>query len=144
MVAPAGMEEAVSEDNAAAPVPSGTTTPIAPEDNVRLPGTEPLADINDPAPLHAVAVVGVTEAIGAGLTVSVTTRAHPAAVYEMLAVPAAMPVTVAVPPLAVSVATAVLVLNHVPPTVAFDNTVLDVGQTVSTPVVTAGGVHAGM
>ena len=60
----------------------------------------------------------------------------PDTVYVILVVPAVTPVTT--PELKTIVAVAVLLLLHVPPVVAFENTAVEPIQTVPGPVLVAG------
>ncbi len=67
----------------------------------------------------------------------VRTAAQPPAVYDILVVPAATPVTT---PLVFTVPTAVFELLHAPPVDVVDNAVVVVGQTELVPVIAAGAV----
>lgn len=84
-------------------------------------------------PTHTDIVPVITD--GAANTESEAVRTHPEAVYEIVAVPAAIPVTIPVEP---TTAVPVALLAHVPPPVAEDNVIVAPAHTDVAPVMAAG------
>ena len=124
----------------AVPAATPVTSPAEPtvaiagvEDDHVPPVVASLSVTDEPAPVHR--VVTPVIAPGNGFTVTTAVLTQPDTLYEILTAPAATPVT---SPAVPTVATAVLLLLHVPPVTVELKVVTDPGQTVAVPV-SAGG-----
>jgi hypothetical protein len=104
-----------------------------------VPGaTVPPAVIVTFPPLHIAVTVGDRAGVSGGALIYIVVLAkQPPAIYDIVAVPDATPVTMPVEP---TVATEVLLLLHVPPEVASLSAAVMPGQMVVVPVIDAGAL----